>query len=173
MVIIDKDEKNHKLRIVLQPNRSISWPLLVRFYLVTCCVSFSIAGVFASLGYWMVIPFSGLEMLVLGAGLYYTSRCVHRQEVVTFDGSKIVLERGCEKVQECYEFDRHWARLRRGEPARWRPTTALLLGSHGKFVEVGSFLREQEKQALAFELNRGILDGGFFQDNIKDNKNSA
>ncbi|MCP4982937.1 MAG: DUF2244 domain-containing protein [Gammaproteobacteria bacterium] len=37
-------------------------------------------GLFFSLhGLWLVLPFSGLEMLVLGLGLYLTSRKVYRR----------------------------------------------------------------------------------------------
>ena len=163
MIIIEKDANNRISSIVLQPNRSISWPLLLRFYLLTCVVSFSIAIAFSVLGYWMVLPFSGLEMMVLGLGLYFTCRNTHRQEVIRVDGEQIRIEKGCVDVEERYEFDRNWVQMRSEERPGWRKSITLSLGSHGEFVEVGSFLNVHEKESLAFELNQSILTDGFFR----------
>ena len=163
MVIIEKDSKNRISSIVLQPNRSISWSLLLRFYVLTCFVSFSIAIIFSVLGYWMVLPFSGLEMLLLGLGLYVTCRKTHRQEVISVDGAQIRIEKGCDAVEERYEFDLNWVQMRSEEQPGWRKSITLSLGSHGQFVEIGSFLNVHEKESLAFELNQSILTSGFLQ----------
>ncbi|MDJ0882054.1 MAG: DUF2244 domain-containing protein [Gammaproteobacteria bacterium] len=163
MIAIEKDQQEEVLRIILTPNRSISWPLLVKFYLFTCGVSFSIAMLFAFLGYWMVIPFSGLEMMVLGGGLYVTCRKVYRQEVISVDNDHIKLEKGCISVDESWQFDRHWARISIEEIKNFRKTSSLKIGSHGNFVEVGSFLNESEKETLAFELNQSIISSDFLR----------
>jgi len=163
MIVIEKDKKDEAFRIVLTPNRSISWPLLVKFYLFTCFMSFSIATLFALLGYWVVLPFSGLEMLVLGGGLYVTCRKVYRQEVISLDNDRIEIEKGCISVDESWQFDRHWARLSIEEIKSFRKKMSLKIGSHGNYVEVGSFLNESEKETLAFELNQSILLSDFLR----------
>lgn len=161
MIILDKDQKNCVNRIVLSPNRSISWSLLWRFYVMTCVLSFSIAMLFAMLGYWVVIPFSGLEMLLLGAGLYVTCRNVHRKEVISLTDRVIKLEKGCISVQKEWEFDRYWTRLNVEKTNGLGSKTQLKIGSHGNYIEVGSFLNENEKERLAFVLNKGILTSEF------------
>ncbi len=161
MIFYDTDQENHIFRVVLIPNRSISWSLLVRFYIFTCFVSFSIASIFAFLGYWMVIPFSGLEMLALGIGLYVVNKKIYAQEVVTFIEDKIKVEKGCRRPDQAWEFDRHWARIT-VEVQESRPKKQkIFIGSHGKKVELGSFLHDSEKESLAFELNAGILSRNF------------
>jgi uncharacterized membrane protein len=167
MIIRDKKCKNRKFCIVLLPNRSISWPLLVRFYLFTCCVSFSIAGLFGFLGYWMVMPFSGLEMLLLGIGLYVTSRKSYQQEVINIDDRYLVLEKGCCKVQERRKFDRYWVKLIVEKKGYFREKLSLYLASHGEFVEIGKFLNNDEKESLVFEMNQGILIDVFYRQNEK------
>ncbi len=41
-----------------------------------------------------MLPFSGLEMLALGPGLYVTSRKVYRHEVITLGPDRIRIEVG-------------------------------------------------------------------------------
>lgn len=157
MIIFDKDADNRVNRIVLIPNRSISWSLLLRFYIFTCCLSFSIAGLFAFLGYWVVMPFSGLEMLCLGAGLYLTCRKIYCQEVISISDEVIKIEKGAKSPEQVWEFDKHWVRLTVENKGANRKNMSIYMGSHGKFIEVGSFLTGEEKESLAFELNDGIL----------------
>jgi len=56
---------------VLSPNCSIAWRDLVMFYLLTCVIALSIGVFFTLQGLWLVLPFSGLEMLALGYCLYW------------------------------------------------------------------------------------------------------
>ena len=163
MIIYDTDQEKRVYRIVLIPNRSISWPLLVRFYVFTCFVSFSIASIFAFIGYWMVLPFSGLEMLALGIGLYLASRKIYGQEVITFDGNKIRVEKGCHRPDQQWEFDNYWARISVEKQGQYVKHQKVFIGSHGARIELGAFLHDSEKESLAFELNAGILSRKFMR----------
>jgi uncharacterized membrane protein len=148
------------IRIVLTPNRSISWPLLLRFYLFTCLLSFSIAGLFTLLGYWIVLPFSGLEMMALGLGLYFASRKIYRQEVITIDKVNIKIEKGHINPVNIWVFDSHWVNIETEKTKGYRNNIKIMMGSHGKYIELGSFLTKLDKESLVFELNKGILFRG-------------
>lgn len=161
MVIIDKNNNRGVYRIIITPNRSIAWPQLVRIYLFICFTSFSIALLFAFSGYWVVLPFSGLEMLALGMGLYVANRKIYRQEVITLSNDSVLIEKGCHSPDEHWEFDKHWLRLTVEKKDNNHRKTLLFLGSHGKYVEIGSFLDESEKESLVFELNEGIISPEF------------
>ncbi len=163
MIILDKKQENRLFRIVITPNRSFNWPMLVRFYILTCFISLGIACGFAALGYWIVLPFAGLEMLVFGGGMYLACRRIYRQEVITLDGDSMLLEKGCSKIEQTWQFDPNWVRLERQERPGYRAGFSLFVGSHGQFVEIGEFLNHDEKEALEFELNEGILAHGFFR----------
>ena len=163
MIILDKDSKNHLKRIVLMPNRSINWSLLVRFYILICVVSSVIAAMFTFFGAWMVLPFYGLELVALGIGLYVTCRKIYRMEVIMICNGIIKVEKGVEKVEKSWEFDKHWVRITLETKGSIRKSLCLMIGSHGKYVEVGSFLTESEKEALANELNDVILPHEFLR----------
>jgi uncharacterized membrane protein len=126
-------------------------------------VSFSIASLFCFLGLWVVLPFSGLEMILLGSGLYFTSRKSYQQEVITINKRKLIVEKGCCKVLKRWQFDTYWVRVNLMKNKGLRDKLSLYLGSHGKYIEIGKFLNNKEKESLAFEMNRGILIDGFYK----------
>ena len=71
--------------IVIAPNCSLSVRGAVLFFLTACAPCFGIAGVLTVLGFWPVLPFAGLEMLLLGAALRISlARRHHRQTIVDF-----------------------------------------------------------------------------------------
>ena len=159
MVSIHKANSRNSTRLVLTPNCSISWRALVLFYIFNCAVALAIGLFFMLHGLWMVLPFSGLEMLALGAGLYLASRNAYRQEVITLDRRLTRIEKGVQRIDQCWEFETPWIRLieeQSGESSRRRK---LALGSHGNYVEVGGFLDNSEQERLAFTLKDCIIRG--------------
>jgi len=159
MLSIDKANAGNGYRIILSPNRSISWFELVIFYLFTCVVALAIGIFFTLQGMWLVLPFSGLEMIALGICLYLTSRKVYRREVITLDRKRTRIEKGGRQIDQSWEFDTPWIRLRDELADAQNRRRRLALGSHGNYVEVGGFLDNSEKDALAFQLKDCIICG--------------
>jgi uncharacterized membrane protein len=161
MVVFQNDTEPGECRIVISPNRSISWAQLVSVYLFICLTSFSIALVFAFLGYWVVLPFSGLEMLVLGVALYWTNKMFLRKEVISSSNGVVKIEKGYNHPDQSWEFDLYWTQINLHKGVEFHAKTFIYMGSHGRFVELGSFLNEAEKESLVFALNEGIISAGF------------
>lgn len=163
MIISQKDSEIYSKRIVLIPNRSINWPILVKFYIFICSLSLTIAMVFTFFGYWIVLPFYGLEMIALGVGLYITCRKIYRQEVILVGKDTLRIEKGGETVHKSWNFDKYWVRITLENKGSISKSLCLKVGSHGKYIEVGSFLTRSEKESLAIELNNVIIQHEFFQ----------
>ena len=159
MISIDKLHSDRGTRFILSPNCSISWRDLIIFYCLTCAVIISIGVIFTLQGMWLILPFSGLEMIVLGAALYMTSRKVHRREVITLNSERIRVEKGVQKVDQSWEFSTPGTRLIDEPPEHRHAPRRLVLGAYGKYVEVGDFLDNLEKDALAFRLKDCIIRG--------------
>lgn len=159
MISIVKLDSSHSVRLVLTPNCSISWRGLVLFYVANCIVLLAIGLIFTLQGMWLVLPFSGLEMLALGGALYLTSRKVHRKEVITLDRRHTRIEKGVQRVDQSWQFDTPWTRLIDLQPGIKSRRRLLALGSHGNYVEVGDFLDNSEKDRLAFTLKDCIIRG--------------
>jgi uncharacterized membrane protein len=55
-------------------NCSISPLGLALVFAALAALTLAIAAAFAALGAWLILPFAGLEMLVLGAAFWITAR---------------------------------------------------------------------------------------------------
>jgi len=157
MISVNKLNPGDRFRFVLSPNCSISWRELVLFYLLTCVVALAVGLFFAVQGLWLVLPFSGLEMLALGIVLYLTSRKANQREVITLDPSCTRIEKGMQRVQQSWEFKTPWVRIIEQPRAGSKTGRVLAVGASGESVEVGSFLANWEKEALAFQLKDCII----------------
>ncbi|MEM7563322.1 MAG: DUF2244 domain-containing protein [Pseudomonadota bacterium] len=161
MISIDKDYSGPGCRLVLSPNRSIRWRDLMIFYVFTSGVALAIGLFFLLQGVWMILPFSGLEVMVLGICLYITSKRLYRREIITLSSAKTRIEKGSKQAEQSWEFDTSWIRLRDEKTGGFNRRRKLALGSHGKYVEIGGFLDNFEKDELAFQLKDCIIRGDF------------
>lgn len=111
--------------------------------------SLSIGFYFLWLGFPMVLPFSGLEALAVGLAFYLVLEAGEYTEVVIVNDSKITVESGKREIENTTTFERAWVQVSlRPAGHNWYPSR-LLIGSHGNFVEIGRFLSEGERKALA------------------------
>jgi len=147
-------DKQHTF--IIAPNRSMSWHELVLAYAGIAGVTLAIAGYFWTRGFTLVLPFSGLELLALGAALYVTAWRSGAREVITISDDTVCVESGRKKPEQRHNFQRHWARVVLQRPwVAWHPSR-LLICSHGLEIEVGRFLNEQERMGLAKILKSAI-----------------
>jgi len=138
--------------LVIGRNASLGRRQAVALMLFMCGISFGIAGVFAVLGYWMILPFAGLEMLVLALGLAWSMRGNAWREVLRIDEDFISVERGLGGPRERYRFSRYWVQLRLEAGAMPNDHRRLMLSESGRHCEVGGCLTEDERIALAQRL---------------------
>jgi len=61
----DAERRAYVGQIVLQPNNSMTWQATRYFLLTLMLISFTMATLFLWQGYWMILPFSVLEMSIL------------------------------------------------------------------------------------------------------------
>ena len=81
MIDIQYDQQKQEGWNVFQPNRAVSWRTNQIFLLLIGSLSALIAGGFALLGAWMILPFAGVEILLLVSLLWYVNTIHSRQEV--------------------------------------------------------------------------------------------
>jgi len=143
-------------RFLIRPNCSLPWRGVVRFYISMVVVSFSIAIAFALKGAWLILPFAGLEMLVLGAALYLVARRGSCWQVVSIHGDHIEVVEHDSNSKRQQTFQRAWAQVKleqariNGYPSR------LTIRSHGRAAEIGGYLADAEKEELALELRLAL-----------------
>lgn len=146
-------------QFVLRPNRSLTWRQTQLAFAILAAVCLGIATGFALIGFWPVLPFAGAELLAVGAGMYVCALSGRNTEVVRITRDTVAVEKGREACTERWEFPRGWTTIRlQSSRVRWYPTR-LVIGSHGKEVQLGGFLNDSERVQLAGELRRAVSPG--------------
>ena len=144
--------------LVARRNNSLSSTgrALVLASLVILCFAISVG--FAFHGAWLVLPFAGAEMLVL----FVAFRCIERHagdfESLAIKGDRVLLERWETGRANRFVFNRFWAQVvvHRSAPGH----VTLALRSHGREVEFGRHLTEEQRGVLASTLSRQLRSGG-------------
>ncbi len=146
------DSNTPGCRYVLRPNRSLT-ARGATFFLVSLLVVYLAIGIpLALVGLWLILPFAGLELLAVGGCVYVAMGRSARCEVVSVDDQTVVVESGRQRPERRSEFKRAWVQVRlQTSGHRWYPSR-LTIGSHGKLIEIGAFLNEDERRRFAKEL---------------------
>jgi uncharacterized membrane protein len=140
------------LRVEIHPNCSLSVKGARVFLAAACIVPFGMGGVLAWKGFWPVLPFAGLEMLLLAWALKVSlERRFHSQTITVTDADVRVDSRERLRSSQVV-FPRHWARVKLRRPAERLHPSRLTIESHGRQCELGSFLTEEERRGLAVRL---------------------
>ena len=132
-------------------------------FLGTIAVPLTLVSVVLSVqGFWLILPFAGLEMIALYACIYFVAHAARRCEVVLIGDAMVTVEKGLARgrcadrggPQQRFDFARGWVRVELSEETRhWYPRR-LWIGASGRRVEIGEFLVDGEKAKLAAELHR-------------------
>lgn len=164
MVTSDTCPDTSTHQVVIRPNRSLSWRQSMIFLALISVPLVLISVVLASQGFWLVLPFAGLEMAALYACIYLVSHACRRCEVVRISDSMVTVEKGRDRgrgnasggPQQRFEFARGWVRVELSKAVgRWYPRR-LWIGASGRRVEIGDFLVDDEKAVLAAKLRRWL-----------------
>ncbi|MDX1696703.1 MAG: DUF2244 domain-containing protein [Thiohalobacterales bacterium] len=151
-----QDSSGRDCHWLIRPNQSLSWQHAVNVYIAIAACCLGVGIFFALQGFWPVLPFAGLEVLVLGYAFYRCQQRSQQREVVTVDADRVSVDKGGRQPKEHWECPRAWARVvLERSPLAWYPSR-LSVAFQGRQVEIGAFLNEQERCALAGELKNVI-----------------
>ena len=147
-------QTRHTVRIVICPHCSLTLRGAAIFFGGLCLFCLTVAGLLALRGMWPILPFSGLEMLLVGWALHANLARRYRAEVITLTESDVSVE--SRDRAHCLRtvFPRHWAQVKLRRPASSLHPSRLTIESHGRQCELGSFLTEEERYGLAIRLQR-------------------
>lgn len=142
--------------IELRPNCSLSLRAAFLFFGFVCLTSLGIAALMAAQGFWPVLPFAGLEMLVLGWALTVSLRNRHVIQRLAISGEEIRVDSLSSRHEEHLVFPRQWAKVTLRAPHSALHPSQLLIESRGRACEIGGFLTEEERRGLAARLKQMI-----------------
>ncbi|MBT9566896.1 MAG: DUF2244 domain-containing protein [Thiobacillus sp.] len=128
-------------------SRATFWSLAV--------VCFGVAIGFAVQGYWLVLPFAGLEIGLLAWALETLRERENNYEILTIDGDVVILEWRNGKQSGRRELNRRWLQVQCEclSPGR---SCHLSVKSHGRETVVGQYLSDEARMRLAVTLRKQL-----------------
>ncbi len=134
---------------------TLAQELLVFRSLVVLCFGEAIG--FAALGYWLVLPFAGLEIGLLAWALEALRSREANYESLVINGDAVVLEWQTGRQNGRRDLNRQWVKVLCDCAAPGR-NCRLSVSSHGRATEVGHYLSDEARLNLAATLRRRLQD---------------
>ncbi len=154
----ESDTASGKQRVwMLSRNCALTPRQVGAFYLSLVVASVGIATMFLIRGAWMVLPFSLIEMVALGAALLVYARHAVDCERVSLGSDALVIESIDGDKRHVTRVDRHAARVM-VESRRARGV--VLVVARGERIAVGRFVCERERKRFARELRHALSSAG-------------
>ena len=158
MVKIENNTEENTYRILLRPNQSTDWKTSLIFISIIAFTCLAIGIGFAFAGATMILPFAGLEVILVGVCVYLVMKQTYKQEVITLTQETLKIEKGEGKIDQVWEYFRMWSFVSVERPQHpWYPAH-IVVTSKGERVPIGDFLNEDEKEELVSNLERIIQE---------------
>ena len=138
--------------IEIKPDCSLTWNEAKIIVGVVCSVILLISVYFASKGAWLVLPFSGAEIIMVISGFYLGFKNLQHRELIQIEENEIRIFQGLDKLMQVASFNPFWAKIKHSRDSNGWYQDRLYLHSHGKYVEVARGLTNEEKRKLSEKL---------------------
>ncbi len=134
--------------IVLSPNKSMTWETNRWILLGLFIVNMTIGIGFAMMGGWLILPFAGLEVMLVGFAMYYVCWKLNFKHIITIESQSFVLQKGVYFPKQEWQWQTSAVQvLKRPSPYRMSAPTVFLKHLNER-VEIGEFLNRDEKKEL-------------------------
>lgn len=136
-------------RVELKRNCSISPRGLALVFATLAALAVAIAAAFAALGAWLILPFAGLEIALLGAAFLHTARHATDAERIERERERLTVDVSEGERRQRYELDARRARV-------WLRGGRVLLHAPQARLEVGRHLDAASRAGFAAELGKRL-----------------
>jgi len=152
--MIKKRITKDALSLTLTPNKSstVQQNLIFFGFLSVLCLTFAIG--FFVLGATMILPFAGLEIMLLFIILRVNRNWLNQSEKIYLDKLYVKLEKGKNDIT----FDRFLSKFCIVDH---KTKKRIFITGNNQKVEIGSFLNEEEIEELIVLLKKKVQDLNF------------
>ncbi|WP_109479344.1 DUF2244 domain-containing protein [Paraburkholderia sp. C35] len=137
---------------LMKRNCSVSPRQFVFFYVSLAGFSLFIAFLLVLCGAWLVLPFTGIELLAVGVAFAIYARHAVDYERIRLFPNRLVIEQVSAEHLTQFEFNPCWVRVEPGAT----PRDQIRLVSRGETVTVGQHLAQYRRAQFADELRLWI-----------------
>ena len=152
--MIKKRITKDALSLTLTPNKSstVQQNLIFFGFLSVLCLTFALG--FFVLGATMILPFAGLEIMLLFIILRVNRNWLNQSEKIYLDKLYVKLEKGKNDIT----FDRFLSKF---SVVDHKTKKRIFITGNNQKVEIGSFLNEEEIEELIALLKKKVQDLNF------------
>ena len=140
----------------MKRNCSVSPRQFMFFYASLAFVSLTIAVLTSINGAWFVLPFTGIDLLVVGGAFAVYARHAVDYERIRLYPNRLVIEQMSANTLTQFEFNPRWVRVEPGAT----PRDPVRLVSRGQAVAVGLHLPQYRRAQFARELRTWLARAG-------------
>jgi uncharacterized membrane protein len=137
---------------VFRRNCSLSPKQLLQWYLSLCAITLVVATGFLLAGFWIVLPFAGIELLLVGTAFVIYARHAADYEMIELQPNQLILVMADGTKLTQLEWSPQWAKL----SYNGKYKAPLLFSHRGQQVKIGKFIAEKDKSALHRELKAAL-----------------
>ncbi len=149
-------QEGEDFRAEIRPNASMTPRNLAVSVICVTVVCLTIGLGFLSMGLWLVLPFAGLEIFAVGMAVGYTIRRSADCEIISVREADVTVTKTNGSKSNQSTFPRYWTRVRLDRSPHRLHRSRLILGSHGRFIEVGAGATDEARNELAAALKQAI-----------------
>jgi uncharacterized membrane protein len=132
----------------MKRNCSISPRQFICLYVSLALFSLAIAFMLFLVGAWLVLPFTGIELLAVGiAFAIYARHAVDYERIRLFPNRLVIEQVSAEQLTQ-FEFNPRWVRIEPGAT----PRDHIKLVSRGQTIMIGQHLAQYRRTQFATEL---------------------
>ncbi|WP_218355297.1 DUF2244 domain-containing protein [Alteromonas lipotrueiana] len=144
-------QRHQTTEILMRPNRSASWRETKTVWLVFFLVVLVIAMAWAAAGVWIVLPFAGIELGLLGYLMYRTNWQTYQQQRLIISPSLLVLEHDYHRHQTVKLARCHCQITVTETEGHWQ-LPLYVICCQGRQYPVGAFLNLNDLKQLQYGL---------------------
>jgi uncharacterized membrane protein len=137
---------------LMKRNCAVSPRQFVWFYMSLASFSLVIAFMLVLCGAWLVLPFTGIELLAVAVAFAMYARHAVDYERVRLYPNRLVIEQVSAEDVTQFEFNPRWVRVEPGATPRDR----IKLVSRGETIIIGQHLAQYRRVEFANELRRWL-----------------
>ena len=136
---------NHTLGWELRPTMSLTWNHCKILIYLVAILGLIIGLIGLILGYPLILPFCGIEVLAFAAAFYLVQLKGKNCEIIKFEGDILVVEKYLRGQSSCHKANKRWVIVKLERPKTPLEVLKLYISYSGRSIELGSFLNESEK----------------------------
>ncbi|CAB3766299.1 DUF2244 domain-containing protein [Paraburkholderia humisilvae] len=137
---------------LMKRNCAVSPRQFVWFYMSLASFSLVIAFMLVLCGAWLVLPFTGIELLAVAVAFAMYARHAVDYERVRLYPNRLVIEQVSAEDVTQFEFNPRWVRVEPGATPRDR----IKLVARGETIMIGQHLAQYRRAEFANELRRWL-----------------